>query len=282
MTVHNDPFAALNDAQRSAATFGSSGAQGAWESNPLLIIAGAGTGKTTTLAHRVAHLCLKDVSPERIMLLTFTRLAAREMVQRSQQMVAQAMQANPTKRSSGQQIKIDWVGTFHAVGARFIRHYHENLGLDESFSVLDRGDSAGILDFERQALGFHKSKDRFPQKATCLDIYSRTVNAQCTLEETLSEYFPHFAQWHDELKTLFAAYVDRKLKQQTLDYDDLLLYWYYLVEDPRIAQDISQHFDHVLVDEYQDTNRLQAAVINRICPRWPRFDGSWRRRPIDL
>jgi DNA helicase-2/ATP-dependent DNA helicase PcrA len=265
-TVCNDPFAALNGSQRSAATFGARDAEGAWKSDPLLIIAGAGTGKTTTLAHRVAHLCLNGVDAERIMLLTFTRLAAREMVQRSQKMLAQAMQSDQSKGSIGRQVKIDWVGTFHAVGARFIRHYHETLGLDESFSVLDRGDSVDILDFERQSLGFHKSKDRFPQKAACLDIYSRTVNAQCTLKETLSDYFPHFEQWHDQLKTLFAAYVDRKLKQQTLDYDDLLLYWYYLVEDPRIAQDISQHFDHLLVDEYQDTNRLQAAVINRICP----------------
>ena len=264
--LRNDPFATLNDIQRRAATFGTDTTDGCWQSDPLLIIAGAGTGKTTTLAHRVAHLCLNDVAPERIMLLTFTRLAAREMVQRSQQMVAQAMHTDKSKHPLGREIKIDWVGTFHAVGTRFIRHYHENLGLDESFSVLDRGDSAGILDFERQTLGFHKSKDRFPQKATCLDIYSRTVNAQCSLEETLDDHCPQFSQWHDELKSLFAAYVDRKLKQQTLDYDDLLLYWYYLVEDPRIAENISEHFDHVLVDEYQDTNRLQASVINRICP----------------
>jgi DNA helicase-2/ATP-dependent DNA helicase PcrA len=123
-----------------------------------------------------------------------------------------------------------------------------------------------MMDFERQALGFHRSKIRFPQKAACLDIYSRTVNAQCSLESTLEKSFPHFAEWHDELKTLFAAYVDRKLKQQTLDYDDLLLYWFYLVEDPRIANDIGSHFDHILVDEYQDTNRLQAEVIRRIRP----------------
>ncbi|MFT5414820.1 MAG: DNA helicase-2/ATP-dependent DNA helicase PcrA [Gammaproteobacteria bacterium] len=261
-----DPFAKLNSAQRQAATFGASKRDGGWDSPPLLIIAGAGTGKTTTLAHRVAHLCLNDVSPEQILLLTFTRLAAREMVQRSQQMVAAALQHKNSGARAGMPTKIDWVGTFHAVGARLIRQYHETLGLEESFSVLDRGDSAGIMDFERQELGFHKSKDRFPQKATCLDIYSRTVNAQCTLEVTLKESFPHFADWHDELKTLFAAYVDRKLKQQTLDYDDLLLYWFYLVEDARIAADISRRFEHILVDEYQDTNRLQAEVIRRIRP----------------
>lgn len=262
MTVN--PIDKLNPSQRAAATFGTLTSNGQWASAPLLIIAGAGTGKTTTLAHRVAHLCLNGVSPERILLLTFTRMAAREMVQRSQQMVASAMRSKDTRERAGAPTRIEWAGTFHAIGARLIRNYHDSLGLEESFTVLDRGDSADMLDFERQALGFHKNKDRFPQKASCLDIYSRTVNAQCSLELTLAESFPHFAEWHDELKTLFAAYVDRKLKQQTLDYDDLLLYWSYLVEDLRIANDIGSHFDHILVDEYQDTNRLQAEIIRRI------------------
>jgi len=262
----NDPFDKLNPSQRAAATFGNLPSNGQWASAPLLIIAGAGTGKTTTLAYRVAHLCLNGISPDQILLLTFTRLAAREMVQSSQRMVAAAMKFTDGRHRAGAPTKMDWAGTFHAVGVRFIRHYHETLGLDESFTVLDRGDSADIMDFERQALGFHKSKVRFPQKAACLDIYSRTVNAQCSLISTLNGSFPHFAEWHDELKTLFAAYVERKLTQQTLDYDDLLLYWFYLVEDPRIANDIGSHFDHILVDEYQDTNRLQAEVIRRIRP----------------
>jgi DNA helicase II / ATP-dependent DNA helicase PcrA len=206
------------------------------------------------------------VSPDRILLLTFTRMAARDMVRSSRQTLAAAMESSETRQPTGAPANIDWAGTFHAIGARLIRHYHESLGLEDSFTVLDRADSADIMDLERQALGFHESRDRFPQKASCLDIYSRTVNAQCSLECTLEESFPHFAEWHDELKTLFAAYVDRKLKQQTLDYDDLLLYWLYLVEDPRIANDIGGHFDHVLVDEYQDTNRLQAEIIRRIRP----------------
>lgn len=259
-------FSKLNASQNEAATFGSLTANGPWVSAPLLVIAGAGTGKTTTLAHRVAHLCINGVSPDRILLLTFTRLAAKEMVQRSQQMVAAAIKSQQDSKRAGAPTKIDWVGTFHAVGARLIHHYHETLGLEDSFTVLDRGDSADMMDFERQALGYHKSKDRFPQKATCLDIYSRTVNAQCTLEFTLTEFFPHFVDWHDELKALFASYVERKLKHQTLDYDDLLLYWFYLVEDHRIATEIGSHFDHILVDEYQDTNRLQAEVIRRIRP----------------
>lgn len=261
-----DPFERLNPSQRAAAIFGEAGADGRWTSAPLLVIAGAGTGKTTTLAHRVAHLCLNGVAPDRILLLTFTRLAARDMVQRSQQMVATALQAREARARAGAPTKIDWAGTFHAVGARLIRHYHDSLGFDDSFTVLDRGDAADMLDIERQALGYHRSKDRFPQKTTCLDIYSRTVNAQCPLATTLSESFPHFAEWHDELNALFAAYVERKQRQQTLDYDDLLLYWFYLVEEPRIAADIGSHFDHLLVDEYQDTNRLQAEIIRRIRP----------------
>jgi DNA helicase-2/ATP-dependent DNA helicase PcrA len=261
-----DPFDRLNPEQRTAATFGTLADNGQWTSAPLLIIAGAGTGKTMTLAHRVAHLCLNGVSPDRILLLTFTRLAAREMAQRSQQMVAAAANSTEVRQQNAAPAKIDWTGTFHAIGARLIRHYHKSLGLDDSFTVLDRGDAADMMDIERHALGFHKSKNRFPQKATCLDIYSRTVNAKCSLEATLTQSFPHFAEWHDELRSLFAAYVNRKLKQQTLDYDDLLLYWFYLVEDPRIATAIGSHFDHILVDEYQDTNRLQADVIRQIRP----------------
>ncbi len=263
--MSNDPMTMLNPSQREAATFGHANREGRWDSSPLLIIAGAGTGKTTTLAHRVAHLCLNGVSPERILLLTFTRLAAREMVQRSERMVAAAMKSSGGRACSAPG-SIDWAGTFHAIGAGLIRHYHESLALDQSFTVLDRGDAADLLDYERQAMGFHQSRDRFPQKRTCLDIYSRTVNAQCALEDTLTKSFPHFIDWHDELKALFAAYVERKLKQQTLDYDDLLLYWLYLVEEPRIAADIDERFDHILVDEYQDTNCLQAEIIRRIRP----------------
>ncbi len=264
--MSKDPFDRLNATQREAATFGGPGTNREWVSAPLLIIAGAGTGKTMTLAHRVAHLCLNGVAPDRILLLTFTRLAAREMVRRSQQTVTAALKFAAARERAGAPGKIEWAGTFHAVGARLVRHYHETLGLDESFTVLDRGDAADMMDIERQALGYHRSRDRFPQKATCLDIYSRTVNAQCSLTATLEEAFPHFAQWHDELKSLFAAYVERKLHQQALDYDDLLLYWYYLVEEPRIADAIGCRFDHILVDEYQDTNRLQADIIRRIRP----------------
>ncbi|MGR8919199.1 MAG: ATP-dependent helicase, partial [Gammaproteobacteria bacterium] len=169
-------------------------------------------------------------------------------------------------RACGTPGSIDWAGTFHAIGAGLIRHYHESLDLDPSFSVLDRGDAADLMDLEREALGFHRSKHRFPQKRTCLDIYSRTVNARCALADTLTQSFPHFVDWLDELKQLFAAYVERKLALQALDYDDLLLYWLYLVEEPRIAADIGSRFDHILVDEYQDTNRLQAEIIRRIRP----------------
>ncbi len=257
-------FAKLNPAQYAAATTGSRDPAGQWSSPPLLVIAGAGTGKTTTLAHRVAHLCLQGIAPDRILLLTFTRLAAREMVQRAQQMMTAALKDVASRARAGAPTKIEWAGTFHAIGARLIREYAENLGLAPSFTVFDRADAADALDLERQALGFHRSKERFPQKATCLDIYSRTVNAQCSLELTLTEWFPHFAGWQSELATLFTAYVERKLKQQTLDYDDLLLFWYYLVEDDRLAREISARFDHVLVDEYQDTNRLQAAIVRRL------------------
>ena len=154
----------------------------------------------------------------------------------------------------------------HAVGARLLREYADAIGLDRAFTIHDREDSADLMNLVRHDLGFSKTKKRFPMKGTCLAIYSRTVNAELPLEDVLGSFFPWCGAWEAELRTLFAAYVVAKQQQHVLDYDDLLLYWAQMMQEPSIAVDVSSRFDHVLVDEYQDTNRLQASVLLALKP----------------
>ena len=258
--------ARLNDAQRTAARYGAvtpSDANGV-TSGPLLIIAGAGTGKTSTLAHRVAFLLLNGVAPERIALLTFSRRAAQEMLQRAEHIAAEALRGSQLAGAATRRL---CSGTFHSVGNRLLRDYSHSLNLDPAFSVIDRGDSADLIDMLRQELGFARKASRFPRKDTCLAIYSHRVNTRNTLEHTLERQFPWCAQWGDELTALFRAYVAAKQSQQLLDYDDLLLYWHALMQEPTLAGDVGARFDHVLVDEYQDTNVLQAEILLAMKPR---------------
>jgi DNA helicase II / ATP-dependent DNA helicase PcrA len=240
-------FEKLNPRQREAACAGP---------GPLLIIAGAGTGKTNTLAHRVAHLVLEGARPERILLLTFTRRAALEMTRRANRIVAEVKK----------EVRLPWSGTFHSVANRLIRKHCKRLGLAESFSVLDRGDAADLMDVARHERGLSKAEKRFPRKDTCLAIYSHRVNTQRPLAETLQALFPWCAEWEAELNQLFGLYVDKKIENQALDYDDLLLYWHAMMQDEALAMEIGSQFDHVLVDEYQDTNVLQAGILLRLKP----------------
>jgi DNA helicase-2/ATP-dependent DNA helicase PcrA len=256
---------ALNVAQRSAVEYGLSGPGEPQTPGPLLIIAGAGTGKTDTLAHRVAHLILTGTVPDRILLLTFTRRAAAEMGRRAGRVLTAARAARTpttTERAGG----IAWSGTFHSIANRLLREFADSIGLDPSFTVLDRADAADRLNFVRNELGLAKTDARFPRKDTCLAIYSFTVNARCPLAETLEAAFPWCAEWEAELKGLFRAYVEAKQRENVLDYDDLLLYWANMMEEPALAQIVGERFDHILVDEYQDTNALQAQILLRMKP----------------
>jgi len=262
-------FARLNEAQRRAATFGEPSGHRGLRAGPLLVIAGAGTGKTTTLAHRVAHLLLHGVPPERLLLLTFTRRAALEMTRRAQRVVAEASAATRPGAAALASLRLPWSGTFHAVGNRLIREYAGRVGLDPAFSVLDRADSADLMDVVRHRLGLSKTEQRFPRKDTCLGIYSHRVNTQRPLHHTLETAYPWCLDWEHRLTGLYRAYVEEKLAQQSLDYDDLLLYWLVMMRDPALAAEIGGRFDHVLVDEYQDTNALQAEILSRLRP-----DGS--------
>src|SRR6185436_4179869 len=147
-----------------------------------------------------------------------------------------------------------WSGTYHSIGNRLLREYAQVVGLEPSFSVLDRGDSADLLDFLRQELGLARKEKRFPRKDTCLAIYSHRVNTGNTLQHTLDDVYPWCSEWTEDLTRLFRKYVETKQAQQLLDYDDLLLYWHLLAQEPEVAREIGGRFDHVLVDEYQDTN----------------------------
>lgn len=251
----------LNDRQRQAVEHGV-GLPGGAIGGPLLIIAGAGSGKTNTLAHRVAHLIVNGADPRRILLMTFSRRAAAEMARRLQRICRQVLgdKAAPMVEA------LTWTGTFHGIGARLLRMYCQQIGLNADFSIHDREDAADLMNLVRHELGLSKTESRFPTKNTCLAIYSRVVNSQGLLLEVLKSSYPWAINWEPELKALFAGYVEAKQAQNVLDYDDLLLYWAQMVSDPELADDVGSRFDHVLVDEYQDTNRLQASILFSLKP----------------
>ena len=246
------PGAVLNPAQQRAVDFGD---------GPLLIIAGAGSGKTQTLAHRVATLVRRGADPRRILLLTFTRRAAAEMVRRVGHLLATSWHSGAGPRAPE---SLAWAGTFHAVANRLLRQHAEALGLDPAFTLLDREDSADLLDRLRQQLALAESRRRFPRKGTCLAIYSMVMNTRAPLRACLERAFPFFLEWEEALRRLFGAYTEAKLARQVLDYDDLLVYWLHLmVEAPACLERL---FDHVLVDEYKDTNAIQAEILRRLRP----------------
>ncbi|MEH2553752.1 DNA helicase-2/ATP-dependent DNA helicase PcrA [Bradyrhizobium algeriense] len=229
---------------------------------PLLVIAGAGSGKTNTLAHRVAHLIVSGADPRRILLMTFSRRAASEMSRRVERIARKVLGADAGIMTDA----LSWAGTFHGIGARLLREYADQIGLNPAFTIHDREDSADLMNLVRHERGLSKTESRFPAKGTCLSIYSRCVNAEAELVQVLGASYPWCAGWANELKELFAAYVEAKQKHNVLDYDDLLLYWAQMMSDPGIADDIGGRFDHVLVDEYQDTNRLQSSVLLALKP----------------
>ncbi|MEP6621650.1 MAG: ATP-dependent helicase [bacterium] len=239
-TDENRLVAALNPDQARAVTFGDA---------PLLVIAGAGTGKTRTLIHRVAALIERGVPPERILLLTFTRRAAGEMLSRAERLVGSA-----GSRVHG--------GTFHSVGHRLLRQFGAAAGLPADFSIMDQGDAEDLMQLARGALGLAKTAKRFPKKETLHWLYSRHVNTELPLDELLHRDVPHFLEYQEEINTLFADYTLRKQERNLVDYDDLLLFWATMLEvSPDLQRRVAGLYDHLLVDEYQDTNLLQARIL---------------------
>jgi DNA helicase-2/ATP-dependent DNA helicase PcrA len=231
----------LNEAQRAAVTH---------PGGPLLVVAGAGSGKTATLASRVAWLIQQGVAPERILLLTFTRRAAAEMLTRAGRLTSE--------HASGRV----WGGTFHSVANRLLRLHGRALGLPPGFTVLDQADAADLLNLIRGELRLGEGRRRFPQKATLAAIHSRMANGATPLSEVLQRHFPWVGDEADALRTLFREYRQRKRAQFVLDYDDLLLFWNALCRSGTVAaEQVAEQFEHILVDEYQDTNPIQAEIL---------------------
>ena len=222
---------------------------------PVLAIAGAGTGKTKTLAARVAWLVSQGIDPSRIMLLTFTRRASDEMLRRASRTFGEA---------GGRLLGSIWGGTFHSVANRLLRTYGGTIGLDPNFTVLDQLDAEDLMDISLHNLDFGSKGKRSPRKQTCLSIYSRCVNSADPIDRTLAAFFPWCIEWEHELRRLFKSYTEAKQERHVLDYDDLLLYWFHLLGDETLARVLNERFDHILVDEYQDTNRLQASILHRM------------------
>jgi DNA helicase-2/ATP-dependent DNA helicase PcrA len=229
-------FDALNPQQRRAATHGAPVKDKGVQSGPLLIIAGAGTGKTNTLAHRTAHLVLNGVDPARILMLTFTRRAAQDMIRRTQSIVTAVMSDRGKLGDRSVQSRLAWSGTFHSVGNRILRSFAKHVGLSPNFTVLDRADAADLMDVIRHDLGLSNKEKRFPRKDACLAIYSYRVNTRLSLKQTLEEQFPWVREWEQDLTKIYREYVARKQKNNVLDFDDLLLYWHGMMKNPALAQ----------------------------------------------
>lgn len=234
----------LNEAQHHAATHGD---------GPLLIVAGAGTGKTRTLVHRVGVLIERGVRPERILLLTFTRRAAQEMLARAEQLVGSA-----SRQVHG--------GTFHATAHRLLRRYGELAGVRADFTIMDQSDAEDLMQFSRARLGFGDKKKRFPKKETLQHVYSRHINTDIPIGALLREEYPQFVEFEADVAAVYADYTQRKQERNLVDYDDLLLFWATMLEQaPTLADRIAGLYQHLLVDEYQDTNVLQSRILKGMC-----------------
>ena len=239
-----DFAAELNPEQAAAALHGD---------GPLLIIAGAGTGKTRTLVYRVAHLIDRGIPAERLLLLTFTRRAAQEMLTRAETLVG-----GTSKRVHG--------GTFHGTAHRLLRKYGELAGLQKDFMIMDQGDSADLMQLSRAQLGYAAKARRFPKKETLQYVYSRHLNTGISIDEIVREQYPQFVDYLEDFAKIYADYTLRKQDRNLVDYDDLLLFWALMLETaPELADRIAGMYDHVLVDEYQDTNVLQARILRGMC-----------------
>jgi DNA helicase II / ATP-dependent DNA helicase PcrA len=233
----------LNEAQRVAVEH---------EGQALLIVAGAGTGKTTTLAARLARLIDRGADPARLLLLTFSRRAAHELLARA------ARHSDPN--AAGRV----WGGTFHAVAHRLLQQHAESVGLRPGFTVLDAGDAVDLMGLVRVDLGFGAREHRFPRKDTLQAIYSRVANAQTALSETLDDFFPWCRDSLEPMREVFAEYANRKRATNVIDFDDLLLYWRALAISPAGGH-LRGMFDHVLVDEVQDVNIVQGDILGAHC-----------------
>lgn len=232
---------ALNPAQFAAVTH---------DKGPLLVIAGAGSGKTRTLTYRVAYLVEHGVDPQSILLLTFTRKAAQEMLQRASHLLDQRC-----AHVSG--------GTFHSFANSILRRYAANIGFENGFSIIDRKDSEDLIGMIRKELGTSPDERQLPRKSTLANIFSRSVNKGLSIEEVIYNDYPHFGFQLETISKIWSLYRQRKKEHYFCDYDDLLVYFHQLLsEDENVRMNLASCYDYLMVDEYQDTNLIQAEIIS--------------------
>jgi DNA helicase-2/ATP-dependent DNA helicase PcrA len=217
---------------------------------PMLVIAGAGSGKTRALTYRVSRLIEDGVDPSDILLLTFTNKSAREMLSRVEQLVT-----IDTRRI--------WGGTFHSIGNRLLRQHATTIGYRSSFTILDSEDAKEMMESAISSLGIKTLEKRFPKGDVLIDIYSYLINTRTPLELHLENNYPHFGIYRDEMINVFRRYKERKREANAMDFDDLLVNWKLLLDDhPEAAEALKRRYRYILVDEYQDTNKLQAEVVD--------------------
>lgn len=222
------------------------------DDGPALVIAGAGSGKTRTLIYRVAYLIDTGVDPGSILLVTFTRKSAQEMLHRAGLLIG-----SRSERVFG--------GTFHSVANTLLRQYGRAIGIEPSFTILDRGDSEDLISLLRAEHGLSEKDKRFPRKGTIAEIFSKCVNTLHSLDDVVLAEFAHFSEHLEALDKLWRAYETEKRARQLLDYDDLLVKLREVLSSVEsVRQAVSHRFRYILVDEYQDTNRLQADIIRKL------------------
>ncbi len=237
---------ALNEEQRAVAGAGA---------GPILVIAGAGSGKTRTVTYRVARLIEAGVAPGRIMLVTFTNRAAREMLSRVESLL-------------GQTARGVWGGTFHSIANRILRRHAVSLGYESNYSILDSEDAKDLIDSCVEEAAIDTRARRFPKGEVLADMFSFATNTDTPLEQIIAGKYPHFEPLNQQIKRVDQLYQSRKLERNAMDYDDLLVNWKRLMsEKPDIAAIYQDQFQHVLVDEYQDTNTLQAEIVDLVAEK---------------
>jgi DNA helicase-2/ATP-dependent DNA helicase PcrA len=215
---------------------------------PVLVIAGAGTGKTRTLVYRVARLVESGINPASILLLTFTRRAAYEMLRRA----SSTLDERCSKVSGG---------TFHSFANTILRKYAGLIGFNNNFTILDRSDAEDAINVIRTQLGFHKKEKRFQKKATILKVISKSINKSCTIEDVLKEDYPQFIDNLRDIQKINEQYKVYKRAKSIMDYDDLLIYLKILLEENNLVRTkLSNFYKYIMIDEYQDTNKLQANI----------------------
>ncbi|MBA3632786.1 MAG: ATP-dependent helicase [Acidobacteria bacterium] len=219
--------------------------------NAMLVVAGAGTGKTRTITYRVAYLIEQGISPQRILLATFTNRAAREMLKRVELL------------TGSQNVHRIWGGTFHRIANLILRRHAVSIGFDSNYSILDAEDARDFISVCIDEAGIDTKAKRFPKPQIVQDIISYANNTDKSIEDVIIKKYPYFELLTQQIKRIDAIYMERKRERNVMDYDDLLLNWKrLLIEKPDIAAVYAEQFQHILVDEYQDTNRLQAEIID--------------------